>query len=597
MPDSRTDTAFLAAVTAAADARAREVLAGVDGLLAGAPHHRAVMSAAKALVACAVHRDSALHASDEAARTADRLIGVLAGMQGGNGLFDGENLASPPDTAFTINDLCDTYALLRRDAVPDALRPLAGALEAIASAAAGPLRLGGVHTPNHRWELSAALARLNAHWPDERLVARVDEWLSEGIDIAPDGMYSERSANYSLYVSNPSLTAIGTALNRPGLLDAVCRNLEAVAATTLPDGTVETVHSRRQDQRGTIPLAPFLMQFRRYAIARNRGDFAAVVEHILESPIANPGDALAEILLEPALAGVLPKAEAPTAVSTVFHSSGLAVVRDGDFAVTVFGGADYAGHGWIRSGLSSNPTFLRVFSGGAVLDSVRLSREFFGMGPFRADDFEYGEAGDDGSFVLTERIAASYYQPLPEAYRRADGDYELTDDGRFSASMDFPHRPAEVVPLETEVRVEVDEGEVRLSITANPGRVRQVLELAFREGGGLEGVRPLASGGFEPVGGGFAYRVGEHRIAVSVDDRGPQAGLGYHPGEDYTHLSGTDAAQGLRVYVPLPLTGRCALVIRTDLTDQAEGRSPDRGTGLRRIACLRPGATARPRGS
>ncbi|MBO3734728.1 hypothetical protein [Glycomyces niveus] len=560
MPDSRTDTAFLAAVTAAADERARDVLAGVDGLLSSSPHHRAVMSAAKTLVACAVHRDSALYASGEAARTTDRLVGFLAGMQGANGLFDGENLASPPDTAFTINDLCDTYALLQGDAVPDALRPLAGALEAIASAAAGPLRLGGVHTPNHRWELSAALARLNTHWPDERLVARVDEWLSEGIDIAPDGMYSERSANYSLHVSNPSLTAIGTALDRPELLDAVCRNLEAVAATTLPDGTVETVHSRRQDQLGTIPLAPFLMQFRRYAIARGRGDFAAVVEHVLEAPIAYPADALAEILLEPALAGVLPEAEKPEPASTVFHSSGLAVVRDGEFAVTVFGGTDYAGHGWIRSGLSSNPTFLRVFAGGAVLDSVRLSREFFGMGPFRADDFEY--EGD--SFILTERIAASYYQPLPEAYRRADGEYPLTDDGRFSASMDFPHRPTDVVALETEARVHVGEGEVRLGIEANPGRVRQVLELAFRESGELEGVKPLASGGFEPPGGEFAYRVGEHRITVSIDDRGPNlAGPGYHPGEDYTHLSGTDAVQGLRVYVPLPRSGRCTLLIRT----------------------------------
>lgn len=560
MPDSRTDSAFLAAVTAAADERARDVLARVDGLLSSSPHHRVVMSAAKTLVACAVDRDSALYASGEAARTADRLIGFLAGMQGGNGLFDGENLASPPDTAFTINDLCDTYALLQGDAVPDALRPLAGALEAIASAAAGPLRLGGVHTPNHRWELSAALARLNTHWPDERLVARVDEWLSEGIDIAPDGMYSERSANYSLHVSNPSLTAIGTALDRPELLDAVCRNLEAVAATALPDGTVETVHSRRQDQLGTIPLAPFLMQFRRYAIARGRGDFAAVVERILEAPIAYPADALAEILLEPALAGVLPEAEEPKPASTVFHSSGLAVVREGDFAVTVFGGTDYAGHGWIRSGLSSNPTFLRVFAGGAVLDSVRLSREFFGMGPFRADDFEY----EGGSFILTERIAASYYQPLPEAYRRADGEYALTDDGRFSASMDFPHRPTDVVALETEARVDVGEGEVRLGIEANPGRVRQVLELAFREGGELEGVKPLASGGFEPTGGEFAYRVGEHRITVSIDDRGPNlAGPGYHPGEDYTHLSGTDAAQGLRVYVPLPRSGRCTLRIQT----------------------------------
>jgi hypothetical protein len=562
MPDSRTDAAFLAAVTAAADEEARDVLAGVDDLLAGAPHHRAVMSAAKALVACGVHPDSALHASAEAASAAARLVAFLGGMQGANGLFDGENLASPPDTAFTINDLCDTYALLQGEAVPEVLRPLAGALEAIALKATGPLRHGGVHTPNHRWELSAALARLHRHWPDERLVARINQWLAEGVDIAPDGLYSERSAIYSLAVSNPSLTAIGTVLERPALLDMVCRNLEAIAATALPDGTVETVHSRRQDQKDSFPLAPFLMQFRRYAIARERGDFAAVVERILKEPIAGAADALAELLLEPALGEVLPEAEAPQAKTTVFESAGLAVARDGDVAVTVFGGTDYAGHGWIRSGLSSNPTFLRVFNGGAVLDSVRLSREFFGMGPFRADSFE--AVPDDGGFVLTERVAAAYYQPLPEEFRRADGMYALRDDGRFSASMDFANRPIDEVALETEVRVRLADGEVRLGIEADPASVRQVLELAFREGGELEGVRPLDSGGFTPVEDGFSYRVGEHRIEVRVDGRGTgTAGLAYHPGEDYTHLSGTDAAQGLRVYVPLPETGRSTIVFST----------------------------------
>jgi hypothetical protein len=136
------------------------------------------------------------------------------------------------------------------------------------------------------------------------------------------------------------------------------------------------------------------------------------------------------------------------------------------------------------------------------------------------------------------------------------------DDGRFSASMDFAHRPRDAFALSTEARVRIGEGDVRLGIEADPGGVRQVLELAFREGGELEGVRPLANGGFEPVGGAFAYRRGGDRIAVYVDETG-LTGLGYHPGEDYTHLSGTDAAEGLRVYVALPRSGRSTLVLRS----------------------------------
>ncbi|HEX2143075.1 MAG TPA: hypothetical protein VHG10_01080 [Glycomyces sp.] len=557
MQDSRTDEVFLAAVTASADERAREVLDGVDALLAGVPHHRAVMSAAKTLVACGVHPESVHYGSEQGASAAARLVEYLAGMQGENGLFDSENLSSPPDTAFTINDLCDTYALLQSSTAPEALQPLAGALERIALAAAEPLRLGGVHTPNHRWELSAALARLHRHWPDERLVARVDQWLAEGIDIAPDGMYSERSANYALHVSNPSLTAIGIGLDRPELLDAVCRNLEAIAATALPDGTVETVHSRRQDQRGTISLAPFLMQFRRFAIARDRGDFAAVVEEILEAPPVYPADVLAEILLEPALAGPLPAAEPRKRARSVFDSAGLAVVRDGNFAVSVFGGSDYAGQGRIRSGLASNPTFLRMFVGVAVLDSVRLSRDFFGLGPFRADQMEPTEGG----FVLREQVSAAYYGPLPIERLQADGVYELTDEGRFSAAMDFTHRPTEGVALETEIAVQIGEKEVRLDIAANPGRVGQVLELAFRSGGRFEGAREVPEG-FEPTGAECSYRCGPDRITVTLQGEGPSGPRPfYHPGEDYTHLSGTDAVDGMRLYVPLPRTGSLSLTL------------------------------------
>ncbi|GAB3993559.1 hypothetical protein GCM10029992_05490 [Glycomyces albus] len=239
------------------------------------------MAAAKALIACRVHQRSRHHRAPEAASAALRLIDHLASMQGADGLFDGENLASPPDTAFTINDLCDAYGLLEQS---QASAEAAAKLERIATSAKESLLNGGVHTPNHRWELSAALARMHRHWPDRRLVGRVDQWLAEGIDIADDGMYSERSANYALHVSNPSLIAVGTILDRPELLDDVVRNLEAIAATTLPDGTVETVHSRRQDQRGTIDLAGFLMQFRRFAIQRGRGDFAGIVAEILARP-------------------------------------------------------------------------------------------------------------------------------------------------------------------------------------------------------------------------------------------------------------------------------------------------------------------------
>lgn len=548
MPDSKTDRRFAAQVTEAADARADHVLDRIEALTAPAVHHRTVMAAAKALIACRVHERSKHHRLPETASAALRLIEHLASMQGADGLFDGENLASPPDTAFTINDLCDAYGLLERTQADPAA---ASRLERIAASAKTSLLHGGVHTPNHRWELSAALARMHRNWPDERLTERVDQWLAEGIDIAADGMYSERSANYALHVSNPSLIALGTALDRPELLDDVVRNLEAIAATTLPDGTVETVQSRRQDQRGTIDLAGFLMQFRRFAIQRRRGDFAGIVDRILTRPLADPAGALTEILLEPALAAPLPPPEPSKPVRTVFPSAGLAVTRADRFYVCAYGGSDYAEHGRIRSGLATNPTFLRLAGGAAVLESARLTRDFFGLGPFRAN----GLTEQHGAFVLRERVSTAYYQPLPPRYRRADGRYELTDEGRFSAAMDFAHRPTTDVALDTALRIELGDRSARIECESD-GRVRQAIELTFRPGGRLaEDCR--------------SYRFGDDTIEIETtgSDPGPAGPGAYHPGEDYTHLSGTDAVEGPKVHIPLSPDGRTVVTLRHTETE------------------------------
>jgi hypothetical protein len=105
---------------------------------------------------------------------------------------------------------------------------------------AGPaLASGGVHTPNHRWEISAALARTNHLFPDRRYTARIDDWLDEGIDATPDGIYSERSSTYASEVSNHCLLTVAWLRDKPELLDYVQRNLDATLYFIEPNGEVD----------------------------------------------------------------------------------------------------------------------------------------------------------------------------------------------------------------------------------------------------------------------------------------------------------------------------------------------------------------------
>ncbi|MGX1567078.1 hypothetical protein [Streptomyces sp. NPDC055506] len=546
------DHEFVRAVARAADRSAAPLAAGPDEDPAGL-HHRALARRVKILVAAYRSPHSSLHGDSGAVAAAMTHLRALRAAQTATGLFaGGDNVQSPPDSGFTVNDVCDAH-VLAAGAGPE-LHDVTAALAEIAGAASHSLLTGGVHTPNHRWELSAALARLHRSFPDDRLLARIEEWLSEGVDIDAEGLYSERSANYAAHVSNPSLLLLADVLGRTDLRDAVERNLATTLDLIRPDGTVETVFSRRQDQQHPFPLAPYLPHYRLLAIRTGRGDFARAARLAAAGGIDDP-DLLAETLLTPDLCHVLPAPAAETLPRDRYISTARLAARASATAHTVvYGGSDVPEHRRIRSGLACNPTFLRLFAGAAVLDAVRLSRGFFDLGPFRAAGMEQ-LAGD--RYRLTETLTASYYQPLPEDERRDDGVYRLVDDGRFSASMAFPERPRDEVSHTTRVEVDLRDDGADLRIDISGPRVPWALELTFRPGGVPEGAVPVGDERWCLTTGPMTYRVGDDEIRIEADVEAgePLAGpdrsdvLRYDPGQDYTVVGGTDATTGNRVYI------------------------------------------------
>ena len=570
------DAAFVEEVRAALDQQIRQITKEAGGDAWQHLAHRPLAARIKALVAAWCGAGGSTYGgADDLLDHAVHLAGRLQRLREPSGLFaGGDNVDSPPDSAFSVNDLADAALMLQRAAAAgEAARRLAAVLDDLLAAAGPALVKGGVHTPNHRWELSAALARLHRLAPRAALADRVGQWLAEGVDL-DDGLYSERSANYAAHVSNPALLTIADVFDRPDLVDAVEQNLAATLDLLLPDGTVETVLSRRQDQRWPIPLAAYLLPLRRVALLRGRGDLAWAAGLALAQGVASPADAATHLLLDPGIGRPLPEPVAPGSPRRrVFGRAGLLVDHRPAVSTVVFGGSDYARHGRVRSGLANSPTFLRVFAGAAVLESVRLSRTFFGLGPFRGDGLavRHGPGGETTA-TLTETVAASYYQPLAAADRAGDGSYPLGDEGRFSAAMDFGRRPRDEVALSTTVQAVLGGDGVRLTVDVAGATVDWALELAFRPGGRLTGARALGGQRWQLDGPTTArYQLGEDQLSVTVTEatdgrggplRAAAANPAYHPGEDYDFLGGTDAATGMLLYVSGQAPARVQIDIR-----------------------------------
>ena len=470
-----------------------------------------------------------------------------------DGTLDAGNLSSPPDTAFVVEALAASLTVLRRMDDPG----LARAKEALGKfllSAGEALVTGGIHTPNHRWVVCSALARIHSLFPAPKYVNRVDDWLGEGIDIDSDGQFCERSSGIYSRVTDNALVTMARLLNRPELLVPVRKNLDMMLYYLHPDGEIETVASRRQDQNMAVSVSNYYLQYRYLAIRDNNPAYAAVVRSIE----ARPGEGLVEggnpviyFLEEPLLKRPIPEGGTiPADYARVFPNSGLARVRRGEISASVYGGSDWPEG--VGSGLASNPTFFSFRKGKAALHSVRMGAQFFGEGPFRSEGLK--QEGD--AYTLRQRFEVPYYQPLPKGLRNPRGDYALTaaKDFRFWSKLDFPRRRmSNIQMLDQKITVTESQGafELRFDITGHD-HVPVAIEFAFRPGGELQGsLREVTARDREKVflltEGTAVYRVGSDAIEFGPGEAVHQV-LDFS-GPSYTAHGAALRAPGIRVYI------------------------------------------------
>jgi hypothetical protein len=451
-----------------------------------------------------------------------------------------------------VEGLATVLAVLRK-ARDTRLAGAEATLQKFLLAAGEALVTGGVHTPNHRWVVCSALARIHSLFPSAKYVHRIDDWLGEGIFQDSDGQFEERSTGIYSRVTDNALLTLARLLNRPQLLEPVRRNLEMTLYYLHPDGELESVASRRQDYNTSLSISNYYLQYRYLAVRDGNARFAAAARLVERMP----GEGLVEnvnpvifFLEEPLLRQVLPAGWAiPDDYARVFAGSGVARIRRAEVSATVFGGSDWPLG--VASGLSSNPSFFTFRKGKAVLHSVRMGAQFFSEGAFHAD----GLVAAGERYRLRQRYEVPYYQPLPARLRDVRGDYRLTaaSDARYWSKLDFPNRPiSNVQTLDQQVEIAEESGafELRFDISGAE-RVPFVIELAFRGRGEFQGlfeefatagnhIRFLKDGmGIYRLGGDaieFGPGVAEHRF-VSLG------------GPSYAAHGATLAAGGNCVYI------------------------------------------------
>lgn len=495
---------------------------------------------------CAV--DSKYHGSAEVVSYMEKLAQLLLRMQTEDGTVDIGNLGSPPDTAFLLEPVCAAAFLLVHQPAT-ALQQVNSDLKKFILNAGEALRTGGVHTPNHRWVVCAALARIHTIYPHQTYLDRINDWMGEGIFIDQDGHFPERSRNYAI-VEDESLITMARLLDKPALFEPVRKNLETTYYYMEPNGDLVVNDSRRQDQYTSKHIVTYYLAYRYMAIRHQNRMFAAVAKLIegmqgFEQEVLNRS--LFAFLEDPLLQKELPQPAAPPVqFEKLFSHANLLRIRRGPVTATLFGGVD-----WpliIASGRSTSPNFFAYRKGDAILKYMRLSTSFFNTGYFYSE----GVKKNGNSYVLSKKLEVPYYQPLPKRERNPRGDYKLSPsiDDRFWNKMDFSKRPvSNVKTLHTMITLTEKEGAVELlfDVSGQKG-VYVTIELCFQEGGKLTGVSEAGNQNYFLEQGQGEYALGNDRIRFGPGAVQHKTIINLE-GERYSTHFGTLRTPGMHVFL------------------------------------------------
>jgi hypothetical protein len=425
----------------------------------------------------------------------ERAASALVNMQHEDGTIDllTTNFHSTPDLGFTVLPLAQAYSLMLKNRKRD-YGTFSSSLKQYLLKAGEALKVGGIHTPNHRWVVSAALAWLYELFPDKGYRQRIDQWLAEKVDIDQDGQYQERSTSVYTPVTNRCLLDIADKLKYDHLYDAVRRNLNMTLYLVHANGEIVTETSRRQDKYLRSNMAKYFHAYNYMALLDKDSRYAGMVSFIQETVPASDLHYMLPILLDdPALLATLPSPEpVPVHYHKHFTHSDMVRIREGSVDMSI---------------ITDNATVFTFFKGDAALEALRISSAFFGKGQFLSQKMEMqGE-----TYLLTATTQGPYYQPLPKEKIPAHTD-------AWAVVPRTEREQSEVQTLTYKVFITPAKGRANFRVEVEgPENLPVALEFGFRSGGSLSGVdpKPRTSETFLAKNGEWViYRNGNDTVRV-----------------------------------------------------------------------------------
>lgn len=330
------------------------------------------------------------------------------------------NIDSPPDTAFTTHLVSIVYQVAERSGLGQ-IREVQDGLYTFMMNARPCLLYGGIHTPNHRWVMAGALAKMYEIFGDEAYKVRAVQFLDEGFDMTEYGEWTERSNAIYNGACAIHLYDVGSIFGYEPAFEAIRRNLSMMQYMLHPGHAVATEYSGRQDLGQTMVLNDWYYVIYHLMAALDNNPVFASMAQLTEETSPKGAQALIHWMLDPEamrlpddtpalsenytiLFGENNEVPVPRHIPylgpLVKHPHGASVLRHrrGKLSITV---------------MAAQPELMYIQYGKARMYGLKLAAGWFGIGGVAFPSIK--QTGDN-RYGMDIELEGCYFNPLPKEH-------------------------------------------------------------------------------------------------------------------------------------------------------------------------------------